>query len=439
MPMEVEDLQREVKAAVTPVMTAFEEFKKTNDEKITALEKKGAVDPLVTDKLDKIEKSLVAYEGLNQKLTQAEAKAKALEEQQGAQNALLAKLEAKLGRPSAHTTIEHEREFKQRVNDWVRGVISASYGRTVLPEQQKAIEDAIAECKALTISNDTTGGYLSQVEYSTEMIKAVVLISPVRSLVRVFPTANKARQVPKRTGVFSAVRTTESGTRTETTGLTYGLEEVTAPEMYALVDISNENLEDSAFDMETELKTEAAEQFSVREGYEFVSGTGTGEMQGILTNAALTGSTIGVTNSGAATTIGTGDTILTGLFYGLKTAYAQNAQWILNRTTLGQARTLKDGNGQYIWIPGIASAQPNTINGATYVEFPDMPNAGTNTYPIGFGDWRRAYAMVDRLALNFLRDPYTQATAGNVRMYFRRRVGGKVMLGEAIRLLKCAV
>jgi len=44
------------------------------------------------------------------------------------------------------------------------------------------------------------------------------------------------------------------------------------------------------------------------------------------------------------------------------------------RTTLGAIRKLKDGNGQYLWVPGIVGNVPNTILGAPYVEMPDMPS-----------------------------------------------------------------
>ena len=38
--------------------------------------------------------------------------------------------------------------------------------------------------------------------------------------------------------------------------------------MYALIDISNQMLEDSAFDMEGQIRGEATEQFAVKEGAE---------------------------------------------------------------------------------------------------------------------------------------------------------------------------
>ena len=123
--------------------------------------------------------------------------------------------------------------------------------------------------------------------------------------------------------------------------------------------------------------------------------------------------------------------------YNLKTAYAVNASYILNRASIGAVRTLKDGIGNYLWMPGLQSGLPNTINGAPYYEFPDMPAVGASAYPIAFGDWKRAYTLVDRIAMTFLRDPYTQGASGNVRMWFRRRCGGQVVLAEAIRKLQC--
>ena len=60
--------QNQVKSAVEEMGKAFEEFKSTNDKKIADLEKKGSTDPLVEDKLSKIEKSLDSLEDINQQV-----------------------------------------------------------------------------------------------------------------------------------------------------------------------------------------------------------------------------------------------------------------------------------------------------------------------------------------------------------------------------------
>ena len=62
-------MTEEVKNAVEDMAKAFEEFKATNDQRLKALEKKGSVDPLVTDKIKKIEETMDGQEDLNQEIT----------------------------------------------------------------------------------------------------------------------------------------------------------------------------------------------------------------------------------------------------------------------------------------------------------------------------------------------------------------------------------
>lgn len=425
------DIVGEVKKAVAPVMTAFEEYKQTNDARIADIAKKGSADPLYDEKLAKIDQRLDQFEGLSQKLTIAEGQKKALDELKGQFD----QLATTLRRTGQGANDEAKAE---RANLWAKSVVLAqTIGVPNLADDQRAVLEAVTqEYKALSISTDSAGGYLAPIEYVREIIKGVTEISSFRSLVRVRQTAQKSIQIPKRTGQFAAQRVAEQGTRSETTGLAYGLEELPVHELYALVDISNQMLEDSAFDMASEIAMEAAEQFEVKEGAEFVSGTGVGQAEGVLTN-----SNVAETNSGSAATIkdasGQADGLI-GLKHGIKTAYTRNATWGMNRTTLGSVRKLKDGQGQYIWMPGIAMGRPNTIDGDPYVELPDMPSEGAGLYPVIYGDFRRAYVWVDRISMEMLRDPYTQATAGNVRFIVRKRSGGQVVLAEAVRKLKCS-
>lgn len=430
--MEHAELKTAIKEAVAPVMTAWEEYKSTNDARIAEVEKKGNADPVLVDKLNKIESTLSQYEGIGQKIVLAQNQAKAAQEAIDRVEVMISRL-PRDARLNANTN-----EAKALYNDWCMAVVRAHAVGVVnlSANEQKVLADVANEAKTLNVTSDVAGGYLAPTEYVREIIKAVTLMSPVRGIVRIRNTSGKSIQIPKRTGQFAARRVHETGNKTETTGLTYGLEELAAPEMYALIDISNQMLEDTAFDMEAEIREEAAEQFAVKEGAEFITGTGVGEMEGILTNTSVAENV-----SLSAATIADADGQANGLLrlkHALKTAYARNASWIMNRTIIGSVRQLKTADKQYLWMPGIANAAPNTIDGDPYYEFPDMPNEAANAYPIAYGDFRRAYTMVDRIAMEMLRDPYTQATAGNIRFIFRRRGGGKVVLAEAIRKLKCA-
>jgi HK97 family phage major capsid protein len=188
--------------------------------------------------------------------------------------------------------------------------------------------------------------------------------------------------------------------------------------------------------MQSEISEESSEQFALAEGTAFVSGNGVGKPEGFLSHSGLL-----TTNSGTAANIADADGQANGLLslkYAIKSAYHANSTWVMNRTTIGAARRLKDAEKNYIWQSGIALGRPNTIDGDPYVEMTDMPSEGAGLKPIVYGDFRRAYTWVDRIAMEMLRDPYTQATSGNVRFIMRKRVGGQVVLVEAIRALVCS-
>jgi HK97 family phage major capsid protein len=397
-------MSQEIKEALGTLAGTFEEFKKVNDERLEAIEK-GSGTAYLDEKLDKIEATLDSYENLNQKMVVNEQNAKKMQGQ-------VEKLETVLKRPDSG--------FDSKSIDESLHVFDA-YCRKGF----EALSDA--EKKALTVSNDSTGGYLAPPEYVRELIKDITEISPIRGIARVRSTGARSIQVPKRTGTFSAQWVAESGTRSETTGYQVGLEEIPAHEYYALVDISEQDLEDSVFDLEAEMQSEFSTQFAKAEGAAFVSGNAVGKPEGFMTN-----SDVSEVNSGNGTAL-LADGLLS-LVHSIKSDYANNATFVFNRSTLSEIRKLKDTAGQYVFQAGMSLVQgvPNTILGYPYVEATDMPNVGANAFPVAFGDFSRAYMIVDRIALAVLRDPFTQATTGNVRYIARRRVGGQVILPEAI-------
>ena len=401
-------MSEDVKNAIQEMGSTFEEFKKVNDERLEKLEK-GESTAYVDEKLAKVEAKMDSYEDINQKLTVAEANAENIKSQ-------LEKLETVVKRPNSGFESKQVDEYMEAFDKYCR----------------KGLEglDAV-EKKALTVSNDSTGGYLAPPEYVRELIKDVTEISPIRSIARVRSTGQRSVQIPKRTGTFAAQWVAESGTRSETTGYTVGLEELPAHEYYALVDISEQDLEDSVFDLEAEMQSEFATQFAKAEGTAFVSGNAVGKPEGFMTN-----SSVGSVDTGSNSAI-TADSLIS-LVHNIKSDYGRNGTFVFNRSTLAEIRKLKDTAGQYVFQTGmmLGGNMVNTILGQPYVEATDMPSIAQNAFPVAFGDFRKAYMIVDRVALAVLRDPFTQATTGNVRYIARRRVGGQVILPEAINKLK---
>ena len=269
-------MSEDVKNAIQEMGSTFEEFKKVNDERLEKLEK-GESTAYVDEKLAKVEAKMDSYEDINQKLTTAEANAENIKSQ-------LEKLETVVKRPNSGFESKQVDEYMEAFDRYCR----------------KGLEGlSDIEKKALTVSNDSTGGYLAPPEYVRELIKDVTEISPIRSIARVRSTGQRSVQIPKRTGTFAAQWVAESGTRSETTGYTVGLEELPAHEYYALVDISEQDLEDSVFDLEAEMQSEFATQFAKAEGTAFVSGNAVGKPEGFMTNSSVssvdTGSNTAIT------------------------------------------------------------------------------------------------------------------------------------------------
>jgi HK97 family phage major capsid protein len=395
----------EVKEVLNQYGQAFEEFKKSNDEKLEKLEKGLDVPVTLTDKIECIEEKMNSLEDINQSLIQTKEANDKIQEKMDI-------LETMAKRPNAGIDGKALDETREAFDSFCR---KGQYGITDI------------EKKALTVSNDTTGGYLAPPEYVRELLKTVTEISPIRSIARVRNTGQRSVQVPKRTGQFAAQWVAESGTRSETTGYTVGLEEIPAHEYYALVDISEQDLEDTVFDLEAEMQSEFATQFAKSEGTAFVSGDSVGKPEGILTNSSVSS-----VNSGNGTAL-TADGLIT-LVHSIKSEYARSGTFVFNRSTLSAIRKLKDTAGQYVFQAGmmLTGGVTNTILGYPYVEATDMPDVGSSAKPIVFGDFARAYLIIDRVQMSVLRDEMTQATTGNVRYIARRRVGGQVVQAEAI-------
>ena len=333
----------------------------------------------------------------------------------------LAKIEAKLNRPAIITDVKasDELEAKAFMNFARRGV-----------ERMDPVE-----VKALTVAVDATAGFLAPESFQQELIKLLVQFSPIRQYAKVIQVGAAEIKYPRRLTSTAATWTGEIVARTGSEP-SYEQLTMTPHELATFTDVSNALLEDNIYNLQSELASDFAENFGVSEGLAFVSGDGTGKPKGLLfagsiTNEIKTGVAADFPASNPA------DKVID-LFHKLPGVHAQNAVWLMNRTTLGVVRKWKDSTGNYLLINPITAGAPNTILGRPVVEAVDMPDIGAGTNPIVFGDLM-GYRIVDRVNLSILRDPYTLATVGQVRFHARKRVGGDVTHPDRFARLKCAV
>ena len=121
------------------------------------------------------------------------------------------------------------------------------------------------------------------------------------------------------------------------------------------------------------------------------------------------------------------------LIHALKTPYRAGARFIMNRQTAARVRRLKDADGRYLWVPGEAGSAARLL-GYELTELEDMPDMGPGAPAIAFGDFRRAYLILDRQGARVLRDPYTAKPY--VLFYTTKRVGGGIQNFDAVKCLE---
>jgi HK97 family phage major capsid protein len=409
------------KDAVTQVMEAFNEFKSSND-KLLADKADGKAVGDLTAKVNKLEAVFDRFEPLNQQVTMATQQQKSIRDQ-------LDHIEMVMNRPVVGGGNGADRGTAE---------MRAAFDRSMRRPAAERSTDDLETCRRMNTlikGNDAGAGYLlAPPTMQKDIIKNIVEISPMRTICRVIQIGSQSYKAPRRTTAATATRVGETGSRTNTGDPAYGMLEILAPELFARFEISMQMLEDSEYDLLAELGMEAAEQFAYKEGYESINGTGAGtnQMEGILSNAD-----VGEVVSGSAAAI-TADGMID-LYHGVKTAYTRNGLFGLNRASLKAVRKLKDTTNQYLWVPGIANAAPNTILGAPYAEMPDLPDPGAGTYPVLYGDFRQGFGIVDRIGISFQTDFTTGADSGLVVFRARKRTGGGVLKSEALKKLKCSV
>jgi HK97 family phage major capsid protein len=213
-------------------------------------------------------------------------------------------------------------------------------------------------------------------------------------------------------------------------------------ELYANPAASQAMLDDSAFDVEAWLASEIATEFARAEGSAFVGGNGINRPKGFL--AAPTAiqvdslrpfGTLQYIATGQAGGFGTSPADkLIDLVQTLRPPYRQGAAFVMNSATASVIRKFKTSDGAFLWQPGLAAGQPDSLLGYPVVEAEDMPDIAADSLSIAFGNFRVGYLIAERTETQILRDPFTNKPF--VHFYATKRVGGQVANSEAIKLLK---
>ena len=282
---------------------------------------------------------------------------------------------------------------------------------------------------ALSIGTDSEGGYLVPDEYEKKLVEALEDEVFFRSLATVIKTSSGDRKIPIVTSKGEAAWIDEGGQFPESDD-SFGQTSIGAHKLATMIKVSEELLNDSAFDLEAYFRTEFARRIGNKEEEAFLTGDGSSKPTGIFN--ATGGGQLGVT-AGSATAI-TADELID-LFYSLNSAYRKNAVWLLNDSTMKNIRKLKDSNGQYLWQPALHEGGFDTLLGKRIYTSPYAPELAAGQKTVAFGDFNY-YWIGDRLGITFKRLNERFAETGQIGFIASKRLDGKLILPEAIKVLQ---
>lgn len=283
-----------------------------------------------------------------------------------------------------------------------------------------------SEVKSLAYGTGT-GGILAPETVSKNILEKVAEFSPVRSVAQTIQMNGPLLQLPRLVQDVEPAEVAEGAPKTEDEP-TFEQIDVKPFEMGVVVPVTKILLEDAHIDLSSYLGGHIARQFGKKEAAWFVNGDGATQPEGVLNSAEVANNEFAAIDADA----------LIDHFYALKTTYAASGVWMMNRKTMAVVRKLKDADGQYLWQPGLTAGQPAMLLGRPVYEAVDMPDPNAGNTPIVFGDFASGYAVADRVGFEIIRDELTGAANGMVKFVARRRVGGRVIMGEALAKLSLA-
>lgn len=400
----------EIKKAIDGFMGTFETFQKSVNSELEEIKKRGSADVVTTDQVKKLNDALDEQKKLVDEL----------------------RLDAK--RPMVTG------------NDGEKRTMTADEQKhrdAFLSFMRKGNDEGLGElqAKALSAGSNPDGGYVVPVELDRTIDRVLSEVSPIRAISSVMQISTDLLRKPVNMGGAGSGWVGETQSRPQTNTPTLNMLEFPVMELYANPAATQTLLDDAYINIEQWLADEVQITFAEQEGAAFVNGNGVARPHGFLAyptvaNTNYAWGKLGFTVSGGAADFAASDPedVFIDLIHSLKAGYRQGARFVMNSATLAKVRKFKDGNGNFIWQPGLQAGQPDRLLGYAITEAEDMPDVGAGEFPIAFGNFNRGYQIVDRIGTRILRDPFTNKPF--VQFYTTKRVGGGVKNFEAIKLLK---
>lgn len=293
------------------------------------------------------------------------------------------------------------------------------------------------ELRAMAVSSATKGAALAPVDFAKEIIEGLTADVVMRQLARILPPiSGKSAAYPRRTGGSGAAMSLE-GAPIVPYDLTFDQVVLTPKKAAALVEVSNELLQDEGVDLAGYLAQHFRDEIGELLEGQYLTGDATdANLQGILTadDGEVVPALLIERVPSTAAAIATADILA--LWGTLPAKYRKNATFVCNSAMETVLRGLTDGDGRYMMVSDLTSGVGNTLLGRPLVitdEFPGTLVAGTDALMVG--DFQKGVYIADKASIDIQRNDsagfYKDTTA--FRAIFRTDIA--LVLPEAIKIL----
>ena len=268
---------------------------------------------------------------------------------------------------------------------------------------------------------------------SNEILKETKEVSNFLMNGKIYQGSGDYIKIPVRNDITPANQIVKEGQgNTQDGTLAYTHKELRAGYRQVRYPITDELVQDSAFDMVGELKEAISEEFGQTLSDLTVKGTYNASteqfIEGFLTNTAITGAAI----TTATTKKVTADDLVK-LETGMKASYRQGSAYFVSPKLYEEMKLWKDADGRFLWA--------NIIEGATmkfngYPVFVEefLEDIETGKYPAVFCDFKKGYAYY--LKKGFEQELHRNVNERTTEYYTRIRIGGGVIRPKAFSVLK---
>ncbi len=248
------------------------------------------------------------------------------------------------------------------ISKYFRGVSSGNWEKA---EKEQDLFKAMGE------NIGTEGGHLVPTYFSTQLIELLSERAVVRSMpgIQIMNVPGQKIEIARQDSATTVSWGSENTTITESTAPTFGNVCVEPRKMTALVPVSRELIRNAGINVDMLVKNEFVKRMGLAEDLAFLDGTGGSQPLGIYNIP-------GVLNTNLSGAVMKFDNVLDADLQ-IREQNGTLTGWIASPVIAHQLRTLKDTNGQSIYVP--LNSRVTDVANAVVAELYGAPLVLTNT------------------------------------------------------------